>query len=121
MKKFFLIAGIGALAACQQAPAPEPEATEAAEPAASAVTAWEITFPDGRKGLTVATGDGGYVHAAEITQSGTMNEVEGEEGKICFDPEGDAEPVCATVTEQEDGTYSGVADDGSTFTSTKIG
>lgn len=119
MKKLALIAGLVTLAACKQAaaPAPEPAATETASPTA----AWELTFADGKKGMTVTTGDGKYYYAADLNQSGTYEIVEGEEGKVCFHPEGEDKPVCVTVKQQEDGSYSGTAEDGSTFTSRQIG
>jgi len=120
MKKLALISSLVLLAACNQAAAPENDATQAAEPEAAAPVSYQLTFSDGTKGITVTTADGKYYHAAGNYQSGTMT-LEEDGAKACFTAEGASEAVCTMIKDEGDGNYSGSAEDGSgTFTSSII-
>lgn len=119
MKKLVLICTLATLAACQQAAAPASDTEEAAEPAEAGMIAWQADFPDGTKGVTVATADGRYYHARGNFESGTMTNDE-EAGTACFTAEGAAEPACVTVKDEGDGNYSLTQEDGGTITTHTI-
>jgi len=120
MKKLVLMGVLGALCACNQVETAPAETEQAAAPEPSGLMAWELNFEDGTKGITVATADGRYFHAAGNFQSGTMETDEGT-GRACFTAEGASDPVCVVVEEQEDGSFKGAVEDGTgPFTSTVI-
>lgn len=121
MKKILVVAGLAVLAACSQAeaPAPEPTEEEAAAPAANeGPGTFEVTYADGSVGSVTTTEDGKFTATlGEESGAGTYTQ---EEGKICFDPEGDdpEQPTrCWTNGDVgEDGSWTSTADDGETVT-----
>lgn len=125
MKKIIAIASIAVLAACAEAeaPAPEEEEVAAAEPAANeGPGTFEVTYADGSVG-TLTTAEDGTFSATLGDQSGT-GAVTQEDGKICFDPEGDdpEQPTnCWTNSEVgEDGSWTSTSDDGETVTVRRV-
>ena len=119
MKKWIVLAGVAALAACQQAEAPAEEETameEAAPAANEGPGTFEVTYADGSVGTVTTAEDGTFTATmGEETGAGTVTEVD---GKLCFDPEGDdpEQPTnCWTNGEVgEDGSWTSTSDDGET-------
>lgn len=117
MKRFTIIAACALLAACgskTEAPA-DPAASASAEATAPAAAGYEpkagsydVTMPDGSKGVTTLVADGKFVDrdaADKVTDKGTWSNTD---GKTCFASE-KGETTCFT--------NSAAAADGS-FTST---
>lgn len=124
MRKFALLLGIAALAACNQdAPVAEETAEPAAEAAApeSLVGTYEEATPEGKMLVTEIKEDGTYTESVdgEVTESGTWSQTD---GKDCFDPEGDDTPMrCFTTTPMaEDGTFTATSDEGESITVKKV-
>ena len=124
MKKFALLAGIAALAACsQEAPTNEEvaEPVAATAPMDSIVGTYEETTPEGKTVTTRINEDGTYTESVdgEVTESGSWTQAD---GKDCFDPEGDHTPQrCFTTTAiAEDGTFTATNDAGESITVKKI-
>ena len=116
MKKLIAIASVAVLAACQQAEAPEVEEVieEVAAPAPVGAGAYEVTYADGTVGTMVSTEEGTFTTTiGDQTATGTIVE---EDGKVCFDADGDEEgATCWTNSPAgEDGSFTSVSDDGDT-------
>lgn len=121
MKRLIAVAGLAALAACSE-PATEeaaPVAEEAEAPAANeGPGTFEVTYADGSVGTVTTTEEGTFT--ATLGDASMIGAVAQEDGKICFDPEGDdpEQPTrCWTNSEVgEDGSWTSTADDGETVT-----
>lgn len=95
-----VVAASVALAACgtKEAPAEAPE-SDAATPASTAMGdlagTYEVKLADGSTMLQTINADGTYVEATEDgTRTGGGTWRTGEEGQMCFDPEGDEGEEC---------------------------
>lgn len=124
MRKIALLAGIAALAACNQE---TPVAPETAEPAAEAVATvangspvgtFEATSADGTVGTTVINADGTYTDSdadGKVTVEGTWAVVD---GKTCFTPTTEGEkPMCFTESAPAaDGSFTATPDEGEAVT-----
>lgn len=122
MKRLIVTAAVVALAACAEPAAEEETAPAAEEVEAPAVNeapgTFEVTYADGSVGTVTTTEEGTFTATlGDETASGTVAE---QDGKICFDPEGDdpEQPTrCWTNSEVgEDGSWTSTADDGETVT-----
>ena len=127
MKKLILLASCALLASClgkkpdaeetTAAAAPAAEATAAAAPAATpaagpAAGSYDITYPDGTKGVDSLMADGTYVSrdsADKVTDKGTWAN---KDGKTCFTAEGKAEECFALSTPAADGSFAATGPDG---------
>ncbi|KUO52967.1 MAG: hypothetical protein APF78_11560 [Sphingomonadales bacterium BRH_c3] len=121
MKRLIIATAVVALAACAE------PATEEATPVAEETTApaanegpgtFEVTYADGSVGTVTTTEEGTFTAIlGDETGSGTVTE---QDGKLCFDPEGDdpEQPTrCWTNSEVgEDGSWTSTSDDGETVT-----
>jgi len=123
MKRLVLIAMLaGGLAACGDAAeesddtAAAPAATETVAAEESSAGNWDVTLADGTTFMAMLGEDGTYQDMdadGNITASGTWEDR--DDGKTCFDSEGEEEPVvCYTVGEPTaDGSMVATPDDGS--------
>lgn len=121
MKKLALIAGVALLASCgSEAPketaaaeAPGTEAVAAVAPApAIAPGSYDVTYPDGTKGVDTLMADGSYVSrdsADKVTDKGKWAI---KDGKTCFAAEGKAEECFAVSAPAADGSFTGTGADG---------
>lgn len=124
MKKLILLAGIAALAACT-GKEPAAEETTAAGAASSETAAapapapaiapgsYDVTYPDGTKGVDTLMADGSYVSrdsADKVTDKGKWAV---KDGKTCFAAEGKAEECFAVSAPAADGSFTGTGADGS--------
>ena len=134
MKNLILVAALGvALAGCGDAAeeSDEPAALEtpAAAEAAPADTAaatessagtYEYEL-DGKPTTAVLAADGKYTDTQDgkVVEQGMWAD---RDGKVCFDPEGDALGTCYTTTERDaEGVFTATGDDGTTLTVKKVG
>jgi hypothetical protein len=111
----------GALAACGDAAEESDDTTAVEEPAATQAAVEESSAGtyefdmDGTPTVAVLKPDGTYTDTqdGEVIESGTWEDR--DDGKTCFDPEGDEAPsVCYTIGETAaDGTFVATPDDGS--------
>ena len=123
MKKLILLAGIATLCACSsQEPAAEetaaaeaPAAEVAAAPAAAetpAAGSYDVTNPDGSKGITTLMADGSYVDrdaADKVVAKGTWAM---KDGKTCFTPEGKPDECYTESARAADGSFTATGADG---------
>ncbi len=131
MKKLVLLAGIVALAACAgEKPAAEETAAAEAPAAEAAAAPAEAMAPDGKAPagtyevvdaekktatLTLAA-DNTYTFKTETGEiKGTVAE---KDGKACYDPEGDKDPVVCWTNGKADaaGSWTATSDNGQTVT-----
>lgn len=119
MKKLVLMAALGvALAGCNKAEEADdtaametPAATETVAESSAGTYEFEI---DGKTTVGVLNADGTYTDSQDgkVIESGTWEDR--DDGKTCFDAEGDDTPVtCYTIGETgADGTFVATPDDG---------
>ena len=92
MRYIVAVASLAALAACAEpAPTEEPteEVVEEAAPAAGGPGTYEVTYADGSVGMLTSSADGTFsATLGEESGTGTVTE---EDGKVCFDADGDEE------------------------------
>ena len=133
MKKLIWVAALGvALASCGDA-AEEADETAAVEaPVAAATVADAATAAEGSAGTyeyelegtpttAVLAADGKYTDTQDgkVVEQGMWAD---RDGKVCFDPEGDALGTCFTTTERDaEGVFTATGDDGTTLTIKKVG
>lgn len=120
MKKFAVLAGFALLAACgskTDAPA-DTATTEAAASAAEAAPSptagvYDVTNPDGTKGLTTLAADGTYEDkdAKGAVVKGTWAV---KDGKTCFTPEGKPEECYTESARAADGSFTATDAKGAT-------
>lgn len=125
MKKLFVIAAIAALSACSDNDAAAPDATTseapapvATETASSWIGTYEYTLEGKPTNSTIAV-DGTYqdMQDGKVIESGSWAE---KDGKVCFDPEGDAPESCLTTTTPDaEGMFTATSEDGKTVTTLK--
>lgn len=124
MKKLILLVGVVALASCL-GKAPEAEETTAAAAPATETTAataataqtaapgsYDITYPDGAKGVDTLMADGTYVSRDSADKVIAKGKWAAKEGKTCFTAEGKAEECFTTSTPAADGSFTGTGTDG---------
>ena len=118
MKRLLAATAILALAACAEQEAEEAMVEEPAEEAAAVggPGTYEVTYADGSVG-TLTTNEDGTFSATLGEESGTGTVAE-QDGKVCFDADGDEEgAVCWTNSEPgEDGSWTSTSDDGEVVT-----
>lgn len=111
MKKFAVLAGFALLAACggqtdtpaDTASAETDAATVAAAPSPTP-GAYDVTNPDGTKGVTTLAADGTYEDrdaAGKVIKGKWVV----KDGKTCFTPDGDAEECFTESTHAADGSF----------------
>ncbi len=124
MNKLILLVGVAALASCS-GKEPAADETAAAGAAASETTAtasapapaitpgsYDVTYPDGTKGVDTLMADGSYVSrdsADKVTDKGKWAV---KDGKTCFAAEGKAEECFAVSAPAADGSFTGTGADG---------
>ena len=133
MKRLIWVTALGvALAGCgdaaeqsdEPAAVETPAATEAAaaDPAATEGSAGTYEYElDGKATTAVLAADGKYTDTqdGEVIEQGMWAD---RDGKVCFDPEGDALGTCFTTTEPDaGGVFTATGDDGTTMTIKKVG
>ena len=130
MKKWIALAGIAALAACQQAEAPAPEAAEEAADTPMAIDGgplagtYNAVDSEGTTAVWTLAEDGTFTLAAEGADpvAGTYTNTPNDDGAtFCADPEGDDTPeACWAIGKPgEDGSWTATAEDGSVLTITR--
>ena len=115
MKKFIILGGVALLAACgaKKDAGADVAATDAAATTAAAVPAavapapgsYDVTNPDGSKGVTTLMADGGFVDrdaAGKVTSKGKWAMVD---GKTCFTPETGAAECYTDSAAAADGSF----------------
>jgi hypothetical protein len=106
--------------AAVEAPAPEAAAADAAAAAESSAGTYEYEL-DGKPTTAVLAADGKYTDTQDgkVVEQGMWAD---RDGKVCFDPEGDALGTCYTTTERDaEGVFTATGDDGTTLTVKKVG
>ena len=128
MKKLVLVAVLGlTLAACdnaaEESDEPVTEDTTAAAPVEESMAGTYEFEMDGTPTTAVLMDDGTYsdTQNGEVIEAGTWQER--DDGKVCFDPEGDDTPdTCFTIGETAaDGTFVATPDEGEPLTIRKVG
>ncbi len=121
MNKLILLVGIAALASCsgKESAAEETAAagassseTAAAPAPAIAPGSYDVSYPDGTKGVDTLMADGSYVSrdsADKVTDKGKWAV---KDGKTCFTAEGKAEECFAVSAPAADGSFTGTGADG---------
>jgi hypothetical protein len=132
MNKLILAAALSAaLVACGDAAedtdetaaveAPAADATVAEAPAAEGSAGTYEYELDGTPTTAVLAADGKYTDTQDgkVVEQGMWAD---RDGKVCFDPEGDALGTCYTTTEPDaEGVFTATGDDGTTLTVRKVG
>ena len=130
MRKLIALAGIAALAACQQAEAPAEEAMEEVAEAPTGIDGgplagtYNTVGADGAAATWTLAEDGTFTLAADGADpvSGTYTNTPGDEGAtFCADPEGDeaGETCFAISVPAEDGSWTATDPDGNVLTVTR--
>ena len=114
MKKFVIAAGFALLAACgtkEAAPA-DPAASETAAATTAAAPApsptagsYDVTNPDGTKGVTTLMADGTYVDRDASDKVSAKGSWVVKDGKTCFTPEGKTEDCYTEGARAADGSF----------------
>ena len=125
MKKLILLASCALLASClgkkpdaEETTAAAAPATEAAAPAAAAPAAapgagsYDVTNPDGTKGVTTIMADGSYVDRDSNDKVVAKGKMAMKDGKTCFTPEGGKEECFTDSTPGADGSFTATGADG---------
>ena len=129
MRKLVWVAALGvALAGCGDAAEESDDPAAVETPAATEAVAEETSAGtyefdmDGKATVAVLNPDGTYTDSqdGEVVESGTWEDR--DDGKTCFDPEGDDTPVtCYTLGETgPDGTFVATPDEGEPLTIRKV-
>lgn len=118
MTKLLAATAILALTACAEQEAEDAMAEEAVEETAAVggPGTYEVTYADGSVGTLTSNEDGTFsAMIGEEAGTGTYTE---EDGKVCFDADGDEEgAMCWTNSEPgEDGSWTSTSDDGEVVT-----
>lgn len=121
MKHYVLLAAVSILAACSQQNAAEPAASESTAATAEAAPAptptagtYDVSMPDGTKGVSILNADGSYEDqdaGGKTTAKGTWAM---KDGKTCFMPEGKAEECFAESARAADGSFTATDAKGAT-------
>lgn len=120
MTKFILIAAVGALAACSQkgevpadnAAMDDPQAAVPAIMEQGAAGTYHVQRYNGGTSTIVIRAEGSYtdIRPGGATETGTFAV---KDGKRCFDPMGDAEEVCWTISQPgADGSFTATDPEG---------
>ncbi len=126
MKKFVIIAALGALTACSQQAekaaetetAPAEAAATTATDSASPVGDYDVKMADGKMAKTTINADGTYSNTAPDGKE-AKGKFAMKDGKECFDADGDEVEICWTSTKPAaDGSFSSTSSTGETVSVT---
>lgn len=126
MKRIVLLAAVAALSACSQQAEETKETAAPAETAAAAVPVstgtppgeYEVKMADGTIASTTINADGTFVDT-DPKGKATKGKLTHEDGKDCFDPDGDEAKICWSLSPTAaDGSFTATAPDGTTVTVT---